>query len=109
MLPDSDPVSFSRFLLASGTVIALIMALAWGLRLLNEKGLARFLPGSAAQRRLRQLETLPLDARRRLVIVQCDDRQYLVLLGVNQDLVLDANLPPVFPASSETPHEKPNT
>lgn len=104
MLPDSDPISFSRFLLASGTVIALIMLLAWGLKLFNEKGLARLLPGTAAQRRMKHLETLPLDARRRLVIVQCDDRQYLVLLGVNQDLVLDANLPPVSPAQTPAPH-----
>ena len=99
MLPDSDPVSFSRFFLASGTVIALILALAWGLRTLNEKGLARFLPGAAGLRRLKHIETLPLDARRRLVIVQCDERQYLVLLGVNQDLVVDAHLSPVSPQS----------
>jgi flagellar protein FliO/FliZ len=101
MLPDSDPVSFTRFLLASGTVIVLIMAMAWGMKLLNEKGLARFLPGTSAPRRLKHVETLPLDARRRLVIVQCDQRQYLMLLGATQDIVVDISLQPATPSTTE--------
>ena len=92
MTPESDPVSFSRFLLASGTVIVLMLALAWGLKFLNERGLARLLPQPSKPRRLQLLETLPIDARRRLVIAQCDDRQYLLLLGTNTELVVDQNL-----------------
>lgn len=93
MNPESDPVSFTRFLMASATVIGLMLVLVWGLKQFNQRGLMRMLPGiTTNQRRLRHIESLPLDARRRLVIVACDQRQYLLLLGANQDIVVDASL-----------------
>ncbi len=41
-------------------------------------------------------QALPLDARRRLCLVRCDDRKVLLLIGGSQDIVvgwLDATAP----------------
>ncbi len=45
-------------------------------------------------KRLRIVETLPVDARRRFVIVRCDKNEHLLLLGNEGDLVIDTNIPP---------------
>ncbi len=88
--PDPDSVSWLRFFLASVTVIGLMGLLAFGLKYTATRGwiVARAKPN----RRLKMVENLPLDARRRLVIVQCDGAQHLLLLGVNQDIVVTTNL-----------------
>jgi hypothetical protein len=36
------------------------------------------------------VEALPLDARRRLLLVHCDGRELLLLVGGPQDLVVSA-------------------
>jgi flagellar protein FliO/FliZ len=41
-------------------------------------------------RRLQMVEALPLDARRRLLLVHCDGRELLLLVGGPQDLVVCA-------------------
>jgi flagellar protein FliO/FliZ len=41
-------------------------------------------------RRLQMVEALPLDARRRLLLVHCDGRDLLLLVGGPQDLVVSA-------------------
>ncbi|MDR1267649.1 MAG: flagellar biosynthetic protein FliO [Holosporales bacterium] len=40
-------------------------------------------------RYLRVLETLPLDQKRRLILVQCDARVHLLLVGGGADVVVD--------------------
>ena len=44
----------------------------------------------SAKRRLSLLEVLPVDAKRRLVLVRSDDREHLILLGSDRDLVVEA-------------------
>ncbi|MGG5812163.1 flagellar biosynthetic protein FliO [Falsiroseomonas sp. CW058] len=44
--------------------------------------------GGGAGRRLAVVEALPLDARRRALLLRCDDRQFLVVTGGGQDVVL---------------------
>lgn len=46
-----------------------------------------------AKPRLKILETLSLDTKRRIAIIQCDDREHLVILGAQSETVLDVNLP----------------
>ncbi len=64
--------------------LALVLALAWGA--------ARTLRGSRfttpSGRRLQLLESLPLDPRRRLLLVRLDDREALLLTGGGQDVML---------------------
>jgi flagellar protein FliO/FliZ len=88
---DSESFSLLRTLVAFGIVLGLLGAFAWGLRYIAARGIK--LPGASnSNRRLELVETLPIDARRRLVIVRCDGVEHLLLLGHNQDIVV-TNIP----------------
>ena len=89
--PDQDTISWLRLFIAATTVIGLMGALALALKYVSTRGWIRSLPGN--QRRLKIIENMSLDARRRLVIVQCDDTEHLLLLGLNQDIVVASDLP----------------
>ncbi len=85
-------------------VIALIVVLSLmgGLALLLKKlGLATQGPSlRPGKRRLNIVESLPLDARRRLVILECDDSQHLVILGADGETVVKTDIP--IPAVDES-------
>jgi flagellar protein FliO/FliZ len=49
-----------------------------------------FAPG---KRRLQLVETLAMDARRRLAIVRCDGKEHLILLGPATETLIDADIP----------------
>jgi flagellar protein FliO/FliZ len=69
-------VDYLRFLAALGFVLGLIGLLAWLA--------ARYRLGSVASRgarRLAVIEMLPIDPRRKLVLIRCDDREHLLVLG----------------------------
>lgn len=78
-----------RVLSAMLFVLALMGGLYAVMRRLNLNGLS---PGNAAAKRLKVLESLPLDARRRLVLIQRDDKQHLVILGPNGETVVETNI-----------------
>jgi len=67
-------------------VVGLILALAWIARRLGVMGRIAI---KGARRRLAIVEVLPLDAKRRLVLLRRDGAEHLVLLGVNGDLVVE--------------------
>ena len=59
----------------------------------QKAGLASMAGGTAGRRRrLAIREMLPLDARRRLAIVSCDDTEYLIILGPSGETVVDKGL-----------------
>lgn len=84
-------------------ILRLIMALSFVLLLMGGLALAlRKLGFSTAQnirqgekRRLKIVESLPLDARRRAVILRCDTREHLLILNANGETVVEKNIPPV--------------
>lgn len=83
-----EPTNYLRFALALVFVVALIIGLAG---LARRYGFAGAAPAVARRaRRLKLLEVLPLDAKRRLVLVRRDDREHLVLLGANTEIVLES-------------------
>lgn len=82
-----DLDQYIRFSIALLFVIALIVAVAW---LMRRMGLGGVTTGIARHRRLNVVEVLPLDAKRRLLLVRCDDREHLVLLGSTGDLLMDS-------------------
>jgi flagellar protein FliO/FliZ len=47
-------------------------------------------PAGRGPRRLALLEVLPVDPRRRLLLLRCDGREILLLTGGPQDLLLSA-------------------
>ena len=85
-----DLASYSKFILALGLVIALILLSAWLIRRLG------FIPGqqikTKGQGRLKLVESLPLDIHRKLVIVQCDNVEHLLVLGQNNETVIKSPL-----------------
>lgn len=87
---DSD--TYLRFLLALVFVLGLIGLFAWAARRFSQSGrLWQMRPGQA--QRLRLVESLPLDPRRRVVLLRMDDTEHLVLLGASTELVLDRGQP----------------
>ena len=83
-----DVVDFARYIAALLLVLGLLGALAVLLR----RGYGRsLLPGALGrtERRMRVVETLALDPRRRVMIVQVDDAEHVLLLGAGSDVKLD--------------------
>ena len=77
-------------------VLALIFVLGlMGLLTLALKklGLAGPVPVAGKKARLKLIEIIPLDQRRRLAIIQRDDKQHLVILGPNSETVVETNIP----------------
>jgi flagellar protein FliO/FliZ len=86
--------SWIRLFLAFSIVLALLGALGFVLKYIGTRGLV--LPTKAARaRRMKIVENLTIDTKRRFVIVSCDGREHLLLLSANHDIVVEANLPPV--------------
>lgn len=80
-----DLIDYGRFLAALVFVLGLIALVAWLARRF------RLGPGGApgAARRLAVLETLPLDARRKLVLIRRDDTEHLLLLGTDGNRLIE--------------------
>jgi flagellar protein FliO/FliZ len=103
---------YSRFLLALLFILALIGALAWLARRFGLGG--RLLANRAGQRRLAIAEVLPLDSRRKLVLLRRDSREHLVLLGPTTDLLLESGIAApngttaATPGSGAGPREQPS-
>ncbi|MFZ5608538.1 MAG: FliO/MopB family protein [Pseudomonadota bacterium] len=74
---------------ALGLVLAMI---ALGVWLVRRMGLARLWDGSrpGAKARLEVVETRAIDVRHKLVLVACDQRRHLLLLGPNSTLLIES-------------------
>lgn len=58
----------------------------------KKAGLASMAGVSGGKRRLAMKEMLPIDARRRLAIVKCDETEYLLVLGPTGETLIDKDL-----------------
>jgi flagellar protein FliO/FliZ len=83
-----DLDQYIRFLMALVFVVALIMVVAWVMRRAGMAG--GTVRGRTRQRRLSVVEALPIDAKRRLILIRRDDREHLILLSANGDLLVDS-------------------
>ena len=79
---------YFRFLLALVLVLALIGGLAWAARRFGFGG--QLTPNTGKSPRLSVVEVRVLDSRRKLVLLRRDGCEHLVLLGPNQDLLLES-------------------
>jgi flagellar protein FliO/FliZ len=87
-----DPDTYLRFLLALVFVLGLIGLFAWVARRFSLSGrLWQMRPGQA--QRLRVVESLPLDPRRRVVLLRKDDTEHLIMLGASTEVVLERGQP----------------
>lgn len=81
---------YFRFLLALVFVLSLIGLLAWLARRLGA------FPGvpmrASSARRIRMVESMSLDARRRAVLIQRDNVEHLILLGPTSETVIETGI-----------------
>lgn len=85
-----DAMLLLKFGSAFVFVISLMMMLSWFLKKLGLAGPVS-LPGT--KRRLKVVEHLAIDHRRRLVLVRRDNREHLLVLGPNGETVVESNIP----------------
>ena len=78
-----DFTTFARAIFALAVTLGLVGLSAVALRRFGPDALARF-TSNKKERRLAVVESLVLDPARRLVIVSCDGRERLILLGEGQ-------------------------
>lgn len=83
-----DTVLLAKFVSAFVFVIALMLLLSWAMKRLNWTGAL----AAAGRRRLKVVEFMPLDHRRRLVLVRRDDREHLLLLGPQGETVVETGI-----------------
>ncbi len=84
-----DAVYYIKFVAA----LCLVLGLMGGLALILKRigfGAASMLP--ADKRRLKVLEILPLDARRKAVLLTRDGVEHLVILGSSSETVVETNI-----------------
>jgi flagellar protein FliO/FliZ len=79
-------------------VLALILAVAW---IAKRLGLGGRLATPRGKRRLALQEVLPLDGKRRLVLLKRDGVEHLLLLGINNDIVIETGIMPAEKPGSE--------
>lgn len=73
--------------------LALVLGMMGGLALILKKvGLGNIGIVPADKRRLKIVEILPLDARRKALILRRDDKEHLVILGVNGETVIETDI-----------------
>ncbi|HET6969571.1 MAG TPA: flagellar biosynthetic protein FliO [Phenylobacterium sp.] len=73
---------FVRAVFALALTLGLVGLAGWALRRYGPDALARFgATSKTKERRLKLVESLVLDPTRRLLIVDCDGREHLILLG----------------------------
>ena len=86
-----EAINYLKFLFALLFVIGLI----GGLALLAKRfGLGNRGPTSKSKtKRLSILETLPLDPKRRVMLIKCDDQEHMVLIGPNNEQTLSVTGP----------------
>lgn len=79
---------YLRFLIALVAVLALIAGLTWIVRRLGFGGVVAGRSGHAP--RLQVVEVKALDSRRKLVLIRHGSKEHLILLGSNQDLLVES-------------------
>ncbi len=77
-----------QYLLALLLVIAMMAALALILKLISG---GRHMP-LKKEKRLKIVEILPLDHKRRAILIQRDSQEHLLVLGHNSEIVVETNI-----------------
>ena len=107
-----DTVSYIKFLAA----LVFVLGLIGGIALVAKRlGLGNRGPVKRGRgKRLSIIETIALDAKRRVVLIGRDDKEHLLLIGASSEQVIESDIPPddrvdedVAPISGATPFRKP--
>lgn len=99
----SSSEMYLKVIFAFAFVVGLMFAFSW---LLRRLGLATPGLNVGAKRRLKVVEYLPIDNRRRLVLVRRDDREHLIVIGgQGGDVLIETN---IIPPAQDTPAASPS-
>ena len=88
-----DVVSYAKFIFALIFVLGLIGLMTVALRKFGF-GLSQTQFKRGQDRRLKLIEVLALDAKHRAVLLRRDDQEHLVILGPDQQTVVETNITP---------------
>lgn len=96
-------LDFARYVAGLILVLGLLAGFAYILRRGYAQGLLPGFPGQGSVRRMRLVESLMIDPRRRVVIVEVDETEHVVLLGAAGETLLDSR-----PSPPKTPEFEPD-
>ena len=85
-----EPVQYLKYIVGLLIVLGLIALIALLARRLGM--VPRVSRDPSSPRRLSVTDVISIDAKRRLVLVKRDDREHLLLLGPERDLVVERNI-----------------
>ena len=102
-----DAINYLKFVMALLFVLALIGLLALVLRRYG-LGLPQTPFKRPEDKRLGLVEIMPIDAKRRLLLIRRDDVEHLIVLGATEVTVIEKNItpPPAPPADFPTALKK---
>ncbi|SDM71853.1 flagellar biosynthetic protein FliO [Maricaulis salignorans] len=88
----NDLVNWSHYLLALMVLLGLLGAMGFFAYAVQRGWILQGVTGlralTATTRRLSISETMSVDPRRRIVIVRCDNREHILLLGAERETIL---------------------
>jgi len=86
-----EPIAIAQFVKFFAALL-FVLALMGGLAMLMRRFSGNQPLTAPKKRRLKVIEVLPLDARRRAVLIKRDDREHLVILGANSETVVESGI-----------------
>lgn len=96
-----DALLYIKFLSGFVFVISLMLLVSWGI---NKMGWGGPVLKKTGRRRLKIVEHLPIDHKRRLVLLRRDDKEHLVILGPEGETVVETGIS--ASAADETEEER---
>lgn len=81
-----------QFIFALGFVIALLAVFAYGAKRLGFIAKVTINSDKRQAKRLNIVEIMPVDAKRRLILIRRDNKEHLVMLGTERDLLIEQNI-----------------
>lgn len=84
--------AYFQFVIALLFVLALILLIAYGARKFGLMARVTINSAKTRDKRLNIVEILPIDARRKLMIIRRDDVEHLIMTGIERDIVVERNI-----------------
>lgn len=86
-----DNVLLIKFFFAFAFVISLMLLFSWFLKKIGLSG--HVAAGVRSKRRLSVVEFLPLDHKRKLVLIRRDNQEHLIILGATGETLVEGGIP----------------
>lgn len=80
-----------KSLLTSFSALIFVLGLIWLVAIFLRKYGSGKLPviAKGKSKRISVIDALVIDARRKIILIRCDDKEHLILLGPEKELVID--------------------